>query len=80
MPDLEKELEVYKKNLPSLLGNEGKFVLVGNGQVAGVFTAYQDALQAGYAKFGMRPFLVKQISAQEQVSYFSRDIGAVCQA
>jgi hypothetical protein len=79
MSDLAKELEVYKNALPLLANEEGKYVLVGDGEVSGLFSAYADALQAGYEKFGIKPFLVKQISGQEQIAYFSRDFSAPCQ-
>ena len=78
-PDpLEKELEVYKKLLPTLVADEGKFALIGDGDLVGVYGTYEDALSIGYEKFGMKSFLVKKISAVEQVQFFSRDIHAKC--
>jgi hypothetical protein len=69
---LEKELETYQKELPSMLGQEGKFVLIHNGDRIGVFGTYEDALKEGYRDFGLEPFLVKQIHATEQVQYITR--------
>jgi hypothetical protein len=75
---LEKELETYKRELPTLAASSaGKFVLIQDSQVMGVFDTYADALKEGYEKFGLTPFLVKQINALEKVHYFTRDIG-VC--
>ncbi len=79
MPEsLEKELETYKKNLPSLIADEGKFVVIQGSEILGVFGTYEDALTAGYKKFGIKPFLVKKIMAVEQVQYFTRDIVEPC--
>jgi hypothetical protein len=69
---LEKELETYKAKLSELTEHEGKFVLIKGDDVAGVYTSYDDALQEGYEKFGLGPFLVKQIHALEQVQFISR--------
>jgi hypothetical protein len=71
---LEKELEIYHSQLPKLLadGNEGKFVLIHRESVVDVFGAYEDAIKEGYAKFGLKPFLVKRIQAMEQTHLISR--------
>ena len=72
---LQKELDTYKKVLPTLLPeNEGKFVVIHDSQVAGVFSSLEDALKIGYDKFGLDPFLVKKIEAVKQVLFFSRDL------
>ena len=45
-----------------MLGNaEGKFVLIHNDQVIGVYDSKMDAIAASYQQFGNVPFLVKQI-------------------
>lgn len=76
---LEVELKKYAEVLPSLLSdNEGKFVLICGPEVVGTFASYQDALKIGYEKCGVKPFLVKQISAVAQISYFSRDVQQPC--
>ena len=69
---LEKELETYKKKLPELLANEGKFVLIHGDQVVDVYGTYEDAIKEGYLKFQLAPFLVKQIQSIEQVQCISR--------
>ena len=74
---LEKELRTYAAKLPELLAEEGRFVLISGGEVISTFAAYEDALAAGYEKCGIRPFLVKQISAVEQAHFFTRSL-AVC--
>jgi len=71
---LEVELKTYEENLPDLLAQEGKFVLIRENQVLGVLDTYKDAIQVGYEKCGLTPFLVKRIQAVDQVQYFTRDI------
>jgi hypothetical protein len=69
---LEKELETFKRKLPELKAeNEGKFALVHQDDVD-IFSSYDDAIKAGYTKFGLAPFLVKQIHAVEQAQFISR--------
>lgn len=75
---LEKELETYKRELPNLLSEDGKFVLIHEDEVVGTFTSYQDAINEGYGKFGLKPFLVKQIAAVEKVQYITRMIEMPC--
>ena len=75
---LEKELETYTRELPQLGEHEGKFVLIHQDEVVDVFQAYEDALKEGYDRFGLDPFLVKQIQAIERVQYFSRDVAPTC--
>ena len=75
---LEKELETYRKELPRLLAEEGRFALIRGDRVAGTFSTYADALQAGYAKFSLSPFLVKRIEAVERVLFFTRDLTPSC--
>lgn len=75
---LKRELDTFNKLLPSLADKEGKFALVFSEELLGTYDSYADALAAGYEKAGLKPFLVKRISATESVSYFSRDLGAAC--
>jgi hypothetical protein len=75
---LEKELAAYRKLLPTLLSQEGKFALIVGDELISVFAAYEDALKAGYEKAQLNPFLVKKISGTETVAYFSRDLRAAC--
>ncbi len=79
MEPLEKELATYRSKLPELISNEGKFAVISGDQVLGIYETYADALKTGYEKVGTDvPFLVKQISQQEQAFFISRDvIGAV---
>lgn len=75
---LEKEIETYNRELPNLLEQQGKFVVIHENDVVGVFVSYEDALKLGYEKCGLKPFLVKKIQAVEQVQYFSRELEFSC--
>ncbi|MCX7002424.1 MAG: hypothetical protein NTV22_04025 [bacterium] len=77
-PQLDIAMEAYQRHLPELLANQGKFVLIFGDAVIGVYDTYLDALAAGYEKYGMEPFFVKQIQAIENAQFFTRDI--LCQS
>ena len=59
---LEKEILTYEQNKDELIGkSKGKYVLIKDDQVVGVFESQADAIREGYDRFGNVPFLVKQI-------------------
>jgi hypothetical protein len=74
---LEKELETYQKKLQDLQAQEGKFALVHDDQMD-IFETYESAISAGYQKYKLEPFLVKQIQAVEQVQFVTRFLGLPC--
>jgi hypothetical protein len=69
---LEAELAVYKHRLHEWTEHEGKFVLIHGDQVVGFYSSYEDAIQIGYEKFKLEPFLVKQIQTVEVVQCITR--------
>ena len=71
---LEKELETYRNKLSELKQSEGKFVLISGDTIVDIFVSYEDALKEGYNKFGIQPFLVKQIRSLENVQFISRNV------
>jgi hypothetical protein len=71
---LEQEQSTYQRELQGLLSSAGKYVLIHQDKVAGVYDTYDDALKIGYEKFGLQPFMVKQIEALERANRFTRDI------
>ena len=73
---LEKELKTYHDKLPELKQSEGKFVLISGDKIIDTFTSYEDAIKEGYNKFGLEPFLVKQIRSVEDVQFISRFVAA----
>jgi hypothetical protein len=72
------ELAAFEKLLPTLLKDEGKFVLIIGSKMVDVYVAYEDALKAGYKEAGLNAFLVKRISGIESTMHFTRDIGKSC--
>ena len=76
---LEHELQVFNVHLLELLETEGQFVVVCGVEISGGFETYAKALEAGYEKYGLTPFLVKQVFKHEPVEYFSRDL-ALCRS
>jgi hypothetical protein len=70
---LEKELETYKERFEELKDKHaGKFVLIHGDQVVNAFSSYDDAINAGYAEFGLDSFLVKRVQVVEQAQFISR--------
>jgi hypothetical protein len=59
---LEQELATYHAKLPEWKEHEGKFVLIKGERLVDIFSAYEDALKAGYKEFGLEPFMVRQIA------------------
>ena len=75
---LEAEQATYDRELPRLLAQTGKYVVIGGSEVVGVYDTYEDALKVGYARFKLDSFLVKQVTLVDRVQRFSRDIGVTC--
>ena len=71
---LEKELATYNEKLPELKEHEGKYVLINGDEIVGFFAAYEDAIQAGYQRFKLEPFFVKQVNATEKVLHLTRHV------
>jgi hypothetical protein len=71
---LETELGVYHRNIATLNGHAGKFVLIHGSDIVDYFAAYEDALRAGYQRFKLDPFLVKQIGAVPIVQHITRSV------
>lgn len=74
---LEQELETYRKKLPELKAQEGKYALVHGDDVA-IFLTYEDALKEGYQQFKLEPFLVKRIASQEPMQTITRLLHPQC--
>jgi hypothetical protein len=64
---LEKEWEIYEQQRTRLLAaHEGKFVVIHDNEVLGVYESRSEAHRAGYQRFGRVPFLVHEIVATER--------------
>ncbi len=69
---LEQELATYQKSLEGWSDQEGKYVLIHKSEAVDFFCSHEDALKAGYGRFGLEPFLVKLVQAIEQTHFISR--------
>ncbi len=77
---LDREIARFNEALDTLLKDEGKFALLcGDGNID-VFESHEDALKAGYEKYGLTPFLVKRITRFPEVLQFTRFALGSCQA
>jgi hypothetical protein len=75
---LQQELETFVRVRDQLLHEEGKFAVISGKELLGVYSTYDDALQIGYERYNLTPFLVKKISAVEQINFFTRDLPVPC--
>ena len=64
---LAEEVETFEAHLQEWLDREGQWVLIKGSQVIGFYQRDEDALKAGYERFGPGPFLVKQILRYEPI-------------
>ena len=72
---LKTELDTYhREKLRLVAEHEGKYVVIDGTAVDSVWDTYEDALKAGYGRFGLEAFLVKQIQRVDQVHFFTRDL------
>ena len=71
---LEQELATFRANLPILNEHSGKFVLIHGDRIVDFFSAYDDAIKAGYQQFQLQPFLVKQIDTVEAIQHITRHV------
>lgn len=72
---LERELEIFQRELPRLLveGQAGKHVLIHGDLVDSVWPTWEEAVEAGYERFELEPFVVKLIAEHEPI-YFPRAV------
>ncbi len=67
---LDEERNYFEANKAKwLTRHKNQYVLVKGSELAGVFGDGQSAYAAGLERFGLQPFLVKQVLAEEPVVY-----------
>jgi len=73
---LEREWDTFLKELPRLIaeGKRGKYVLIRGDAVEGVWDTLDEALAAGYDRFGLEPFLAQEVNDNPEPQYFSRNV------
>ena len=62
---LARDLVTYRDHLKELLRDKGKYVLIVEGEIIGIYAEEQEALHEAATRFGDKPILVKQIVAKE---------------
>lgn len=65
MMALEVEYETYLRELPHLLAEEGKYVLIRGNELFGTFDTFEQGLHAGYERFGLDGFMLQEIRPAE---------------
>ena len=64
---LERERQYFAEHLGELVSRHlGKFVVVKDADLIGAFNTIDDALAEGAKRFGLTPFLVRQVTATEE--------------
>ena len=77
-PDpLADEMATYEQLLPSLSVEEGRFAVITGKKLIGIYSAYEDAVEAGYKACGLNPFLVKEIATSEVLPFIDRDVAGL---
>lgn len=72
---LDREWETFQAKLPALLEKEaGRYVLIHGDEIAGVWDTNQEALEEGYRRFLLEPFLVQHIVADEKPIFVPREL------
>jgi hypothetical protein len=72
---LEREIETYEQHKEELVGTAaGKYVLIKEDVLVGVFDTQADAIRQGYRQFGNTPFLVKEVVPLETPLVFTSNL------
>jgi hypothetical protein len=68
---IARERETYRAEVARLLaeGREGQHVLIKDQEVLGCYATREDALEAGYRRFLLRPFLVHQVQTCDPLHF-----------
>ncbi len=63
---LDEEMQIFEERKSALLSAaEGKFVLIKENCVLGVFETQAEAIEEGYRRLGNVPFLTREIAERE---------------
>ena len=70
------ELTVFEANLARMVTQHpGEYVLIKGDSLVKFCDSYDEALTAGYERFGLQPFFVKQVSEESSTVHYVRDLG-----
>lgn len=62
---LDRELKAYAAHLSEFEDQTGKFVLIHDSVVVGIFETFDSAASHAVARFGRGPYLIRQIGQTE---------------
>jgi hypothetical protein len=73
---LEREWETFQRELPRLLqeGHRGKYALIRGDAIDSVWPTLDEAMAAGYDRFGVDPFMAQEINDHPKPRYFSHNV------
>jgi hypothetical protein len=64
---LEQERQYFSEHRAELLAQHvGRFVVIKENELIGSFNTIEEALAEGAKRFGLTPFLVRQVTAAEE--------------
>ncbi len=69
---LREETRTYEAHVAQWTEHEGQFVLIHGSDVIGFYESYEEALTAGYERFGVAAFFVREVRQQPPVQFVSR--------
>jgi uncharacterized protein (DUF433 family) len=72
---LDREWDTYQANLPELLHQHaGRYLLIRGNRIIGVWDTKDQALEEGYRRFLLGPFMVQHIVAEEKPIFVPRGL------
>lgn len=67
---LADDIATYRAHVAEMVKeHEGEYVLIREGKIIGFFPDRSRAVREGYRRFGIVPFLVREVAATEPVVY-----------
>jgi hypothetical protein len=73
---LERELAYFNQNRDELLKKHpDQYLLIMGEELVGAFTTEAQAYEAGLAKYGNQPFLIKRAADEPNTNYFALRFG-----
>lgn len=68
---LQEELTYFQGNLERLMvAHKGKYALIKGSELIGTFDTEENAYEAGIARFGNTPFLIREVTDTEPTARF----------
>lgn len=72
MEILEAELRLFEGRLAEwFIHHEGKYALVKGGEIAGFFDTAENAYGEGVRRWGIAPFLIRQVLSEDPVEHIA---------